>query len=625
MADDGQGASRAPNPDPNRTTVVCRRCGLPLAPGTSGCPRCSEGGAVQEPDSDELIRLRLQEAIGGTYELLELLGRGGMGIVFRAREVALEREVALKVLTLDPVLAPEAYTRFEREAKLAARLDHPGIVPIFSVGSGKGIAYYTMRLVRGGTLEDLIAERRIMDWQRAIGILREVGAALDYAHARGIVHRDIKPANILLGDTGHAAVADFGIARALEGSSEMTGTAIIGSPGYMSPEQWRGDDIDGRADQYALGVVAFEMIAGRRPYEHPRVQELMQLHIGGDIPDITTIRSGLDFSVATTMQRVLAKNPAERFPTTTAFVEALAGRRPSFGVQRQSRAIPVAQPRKRRVGPALVALVTLGAATAFALPQTRPRAVEAWRIARATAADVSTDMAVRAGLMPPPERTMIASGDADSATKATNADSLASAIEEMLSDTTSSVSAYIAPTGSEGARPLTPSTLVPVDTANQVSIVDPMVLARARGLHRRVETGPGYAKVQFVGGIAKVRIDGQTHGTASITPLIVALDSGTHRVSLFASAYTPLQIELHILPGDTAAAVFRTPGRAQAAAETTAAPATGTAATATPDSTAPPPAGGAVTTPPPAGPAGAAGGAPPAGTPPPASPPPPSS
>src|SRR5688572_5996018 len=317
MADGAQGASRAPNPDPNLTTVVCPRCGLALAAGTSGCPRCGDAPPAPEPDNDALIRTRLQSAIGDAYELLELIGRGGMGIVFRAREVALEREVALKVLTLDPILAPDAYSRFEREAKLAARLDHPGIVPIFSVGRGEGIAYYTMRLIRGGTVEDLIAERRMMDWQRALTVLREVAAALDYAHARGIVHRDIKPANILLGDTGHAAVADFGIARALEGSGEMTGTAIIGSPGYMSPEQWRGDEIGGRADQYALGVVAFEMLAGRRPYEHPRVQELMQLHIAGEIPDITTIRSGLDLSIAATMTRVLAKDPAERFPTTT--------------------------------------------------------------------------------------------------------------------------------------------------------------------------------------------------------------------------------------------------------------------------------------------------------------------
>src|SRR5581483_6936159 len=130
---------------------------------------------------------------------------------------------------LDPILSPEAYARFEREAKLAARLDHPHIVPIFAVGQRNTVAFYTMR------------------------ILRDVARALDYAHAQGVIHRDIKPANVLIGDSGHAMVSDFGIAKAL-GSGDApvgSGTGIIGSPGYMSPEQWRGEDIDARADQYA--------------------------------------------------------------------------------------------------------------------------------------------------------------------------------------------------------------------------------------------------------------------------------------------------------------------------------------------------------------------------------------
>ena len=194
---------------PGGAALACSRCGATLAPGVTACPRC--GGAVASvnpAEQAERIRLRLQESIGDAYRLVELLGRGGMGIVFRAHEAALDREVALKVLALDPVLSPEAYARFEREAKLAARLDHPNVVPIFAVGQRNNVAFYTMRLVRGGTLEDMVAEHKALDFPHAVDILRDVARALDYAHGQGVVHRDIKPANVLMGDSGHAMVSD---------------------------------------------------------------------------------------------------------------------------------------------------------------------------------------------------------------------------------------------------------------------------------------------------------------------------------------------------------------------------------------------------------------------------------
>src|SRR5262249_17753853 len=144
-------------------------------------------GHASDDEQRENLRARLQKGIGDTYELVDLLGKGGMGVVFRAREKALEREVALKGLAFDPVMVPEAFARFEREAKLAARLDHPHIVPIFAVGQGQGIAYYTMRLVRGGSLEDLLTTSKKIDPPRALRILKEVAAALDHAHAQGVV------------------------------------------------------------------------------------------------------------------------------------------------------------------------------------------------------------------------------------------------------------------------------------------------------------------------------------------------------------------------------------------------------------------------------------------------------
>ena len=327
---------------PPGSTVACSRCGATLAPNVTTCPRCGGAVATANPaEQAERIRLRLQESIGDAYRLLELLGRGGMGIVFRAHELALDREVALKVLALDPVLSPDAYARFEREARLAARLDHPNVVPIFAVGQRNTVAFYTMRLVRGGTLEDMIADHKALDFQHAVEILRDVARALDYAHGQGVVHRDIKPANVLIGDSGHAMVSDFGIARGFgagdaPATSSSAASAVIGSPGYMSPEQWRGEEIDARADQYALGVMAFELLTGHRPFETVRVQDLMKLHLSADVPSASTITASLPPFVDLAIKRAMSKSASARFTSASTFIDALSGKRPVTGVTRTS-------------------------------------------------------------------------------------------------------------------------------------------------------------------------------------------------------------------------------------------------------------------------------------------------
>jgi serine/threonine-protein kinase len=315
-------------------TTICPQCGVVLDTITTTCGACGAVITAGGPDSGRAERLRhkLQEAIGDAFVLGDMLGRGGMGIVFRARERALDRDVALKVLAFDPVLNPEAYTRFEREAKLAAKLDHPNIVPIFSVGQRNAIAFYTMRMVKGGSVEQMVTPGRGLDVSHAISILRDVASALDYAHASGVVHRDIKPANILVGDSGHALVADFGIARAFGGDAAgatATGTGVVGSPAYMSPEQWRGEKVDGRADQYALGVLAFELLSGRRPFTDASMQELLRMHISEDPPDIISLRQDLPSHVTDAIWRAMAKDPADRYPSATGFVRALAGDSPT--------------------------------------------------------------------------------------------------------------------------------------------------------------------------------------------------------------------------------------------------------------------------------------------------------
>ncbi len=344
---------------PVGVTTICPQCGVVLDALTTTCGACGAviTGAGTDEGRTERVRSKLQDAIGDAFVLGGLLGRGGMGIVFRAREAALDRDVALKVLAFDPILNPDAYARFEREAKLAARLDHPNIVPIFSVGQRNGVAFYTMRMVRGGSVEQMIVSGEGMEIGRAIGILRDVAAALDYAHQNGVVHRDIKPANVLVGDSGHVMVADFGIARAFgaDSGSTATGTGVVGSPAYMSPEQWRGEIVDGRADQYALAILAFELLTGRRPFADATMQELLRMHLAEDPPDIISFREDLPSHMTDTIWRGMAKDPADRFPSSTAFVDALAstvGATAAMGLRATSAsAKTIATPNKTPVKP----------------------------------------------------------------------------------------------------------------------------------------------------------------------------------------------------------------------------------------------------------------------------------
>ncbi len=498
---------------------LCARCGATLIPSSTSCARCGAmiTGETSAEHADR-IRLRLQESVGESYRLLELLGRGGMGIVFRAHETALDREVALKVLALDPVLSPEAWGRFEREAKLAARLDHPHIVPIFAVGQRNTVAFYTMRLVRGGTLEDMLDGHNVLGIEHALDILRDVGRALDYAHSQGVIHRDIKPANVLIGDSGHAMVSDFGIAKALGQGDGLvgSGTGIIGSPGYMSPEQWRGEDIDPRADQYALGVMAFEMLTGHRPFETVRVQDLLKLHLSANVPNASALRGGLEPYVDGAIHRAMAKRADDRFPSVSAFVDALSGRRPVGLTQTSLRIVPEAPaPSRRRWIGAAIAAAAIGAAIA-------------------TVAILSlSGPSARAGIGAAPRLTI----PVRRPVPVIPASSPAPPDSVMSVDTTFDLSAHGG--GSEPAhrRPVA---------------LDPSLGGRENA---QGDGGPGYIRVIAKGGAAKVRIDGHTLG---FTPLVIRIESGNHYVSLESAgdAFEPAQLNVEVVTKDTVTAVF---------------------------------------------------------------------
>jgi serine/threonine-protein kinase len=269
---------------------------------------------------------RLVTAIGNRYELESEIGRGGMSVVYRARDLRLNRPVAIKVLPPELAYDPAVRTRFTREAQTSALLSHAHIVPIYDVGEGEGVAYFVMALVTGGSLAALLAHEPRQPIDEARRLLCEIADALAYAHLRGVIHRDIKPDNILLdGETGRAMVTDFGIARAIESGTRLTVTGLaVGTPTYMSPEQAVGDrEIDGRSDIYSLGVLAYQMLTGRVPFTAGNSVALLLKHVNEQPRPIAELRPETPKGLRDTIERALTKSPEDRWPTAATLRDAL--------------------------------------------------------------------------------------------------------------------------------------------------------------------------------------------------------------------------------------------------------------------------------------------------------------
>ncbi len=268
--------------------------------------------------------LAFQEAVAGRYSLERELGRGGMGIVYLAREIRLDRPVAIKLLP--PELAAHGHLRerFMREARTAARLSHPYIVPIHSVDETGGFVFYVMTYVDGETLAQRVTSRGPLPPHEATRVLREVAWALAYAHSQGVVHRDIKPANILLErGTGRALVSDFGIARLTHASGETAVGELLGTPEYMSPEQATGESVDARSDIYSLGVVAFYAVSGSLPFTAPTAQAVLAKQVTQPAPPVASVARAIPRSLAETVDTCLRKNPAQRIQSGEALADAL--------------------------------------------------------------------------------------------------------------------------------------------------------------------------------------------------------------------------------------------------------------------------------------------------------------
>jgi serine/threonine-protein kinase len=270
--------------------------------------------------------LELQAALAGEYSLQRELGRGGMGVVYLARDVQLDREVAIKVLPSHLAQVPESRDRFLREARTAAGLSHPHIVPIHRVGEAGGFVFFVMSYVEGETLGERLRTRGPLPPADAARVLREVAWALAYAHGRGIVHRDVKPDNILLeAGTGRALVTDFGIAHSRGSPGPTTDPGqLVGTAHFMSPEQAAGAPVDGRSDIYALGVVGYLAVSGRLPFEAPTLPALLVRQATEAPRAVLRVAPGLPPALGAAIDRCLARDPAARFPDGEALAAALA-------------------------------------------------------------------------------------------------------------------------------------------------------------------------------------------------------------------------------------------------------------------------------------------------------------
>ena len=274
----------------------------------------------------EALHDRVVAAIGAHYELETEIGRGGMSVVYRARDLRLNRPVAIKVLPPELAHDPAIRARFTREAQMSAQLSHAHIVPIYDVGEREGIAWFVMALVTGGNLATHLTREPRQPLDEVRRILTEVADALAYAHLRGVIHRDIKPDNILLDrQTGRAMVTDFGIAWATEAGARLTATGIaVGTPTYMSPEQAVGErELDGRSDIYSVGVLGYQMLTGRVPFEAGNSMALLLKHVTERPRAIAELRPDVPRGLRETIERAMMKAPEDRWPTAAAFREAL--------------------------------------------------------------------------------------------------------------------------------------------------------------------------------------------------------------------------------------------------------------------------------------------------------------
>jgi formylglycine-generating enzyme required for sulfatase activity/tRNA A-37 threonylcarbamoyl transferase component Bud32 len=328
--------------------------------------------------SEDQLADRLQDALGEAYQVEKPLGAGGFAVVYLVRDLNLKRRLAVKVLSPDLITSRTVLDRFRREAETVAQLSHPHIVPLHFIGQKDDLLYLVMECIDGGSLADRIEKEGRLPPADVARILREVAGALDYAHKRGVIHRDIKPHNILIeAETGRSLVTDFGIARTAEGGSLTATGMLVGTPAYLSPEQVAGEGGDHRADIYALGVVAYEMLTGQPPFTGPTPTAVLMKRLGEPPPPLAKVRPEAPELLRDVIEGMLAGDPAQRFQSGGDVVRALDGLAPVSGGYATAELQLRGKKRKRARGLmiAVPVLVVAGVVAAVLLMARKPEVV----------------------------------------------------------------------------------------------------------------------------------------------------------------------------------------------------------------------------------------------------------
>jgi len=291
------------------TSRFCGNCGrLVVDPNTST--------VVDEAAAEDTLLDRLRRVLAGDFEVERELARGGMGIVFRAVDEQAKRPVALKVLSPELGLTARAAERFKREGRMVAELEHPNIVPVYRVGQSGGILFIAMKFVEGRSLDEILDAQGPLPVPTILLVLQAAARALLFAHERSIVHRDVKAANILIDRDGQVMVSDFGVALRASDVTLTADGAVIGTPGYMSPEQCAGQRATPQGDHYSLGMAAFQMLTGTLPFHADTLAGIMHHHFFTPLPDVSVARDDVPAALARIIERLTAKKPADRYPTT---------------------------------------------------------------------------------------------------------------------------------------------------------------------------------------------------------------------------------------------------------------------------------------------------------------------
>lgn len=312
--------------------MICVHCSTPVGDGAKFCHSCGslvsdaggQAAATASMDQSAFAHMEkmLRDETKGEYVVGKMLGRGGMAVVYLAEETRLGRKVALKVLPPELTFG-HGVDRFLREAKTAATLDHPSIIPIYRIASGGKLFWYAMKYLEGKSLEDVLRERGAYSLEETLELLEQVADALDYAHEHHVIHRDIKPANVMLDSRNRVIITDFGIAKALSEGALTASGSVIGTPYFMSPEQGMGKPVAGAADQYSVAVMAFRMLAGHIPFDGDSAIDILHKHCMMDAPRLEDSAPHIPRHVCDAIDKALAKKASDRFPNIRAFVKAM--------------------------------------------------------------------------------------------------------------------------------------------------------------------------------------------------------------------------------------------------------------------------------------------------------------